>query len=373
MWVEFVHLTNVRSYADVQVDLSPGVTTFIGRNGQGKTNFVEAIGLLSTLGSHRVATDTPIIRQGEQQAVIRARVVDEDRRISIDLALSTQNARKARINQSPVTKVRDILGIIQSVLFAPEDLAIVKGDPGERRRFLDDVLVQIRPAYAGVRADYERVLKQRNALLKSARSVGRSSSQRTATMSTLEVWNEQLIKTGTQMIMERCAALTRLQPLFHHRYAHMADGAETQLTYESSIPAQQESSEHHWREAFRHELEARAADEVDRGLTLIGPQRDDILIQLCGMPAKGYASHGESWSLALALRLACLDVFLNQGRSPVLILDDVFAELDTRRREQLAGFIAAHEQVLITAAVPEDVPASLSGRQLHVADGTVRT
>jgi DNA replication and repair protein RecF len=372
VWVEFVHLTNVRSYADVQVDLTQGVTTFIGRNGQGKTNFVEAIGLLSTLGSHRVATDVPVIRRGEQQAIIRARIVDDDRRVSIDLALSTQSARKARINQSPVTKVRDILGIVQTVLFAPEDLSIVKGDPGERRRFLDDVLVQIRPAYAGVRADYERVLKQRNALLKSARSVGRSSNQRTAMLTTLEVWNEQLVETGTNMIMERCAALTRLQPFFHERYAHLADGAKAQLRYESTIPALQESGESDWRQAFRQELDVRASDEIDRGLTLIGPQRDDISIELSGMPAKGYASHGESWSLALAMRLACLDVFIDQGRSPVLILDDVFAELDTRRRNQLAELIASHEQVLITAAVPEDVPMALSGRQLHVGEGTVR-
>jgi len=371
VWVEFVHLTNVRSYADVQVDLTQGVTTFIGRNGQGKTNFVEAIGLLSTLGSHRVATDTPMIRTGEQQAVIRARIVDGERRVSLDLAISTLNARKARINQSQAAKVRDILGIVQTVLFAPEDLAIIKGDPGERRKFLDDVLVQIRPAYAGVRADYERVLKQRNALLKSARSVGRSSSQRTAMMSTLEVWNEQLIDTGIKMIMERCAALTRLQPFFHRRYAHMADGAESKLTYVSSISAQQASSENDWRAAFTQELLDRTSDEIDRGLTLIGPQRDDVVIELSEMPAKGYASHGESWSLALALRLACLDIFLDQGRSPVLILDDVFAELDTRRREQLAELIAEHEQVLITAAVPEDVPPSLSGRQLHVVDGTV--
>jgi DNA replication and repair protein RecF len=209
--------------------------------------------------------------------------------------------------------------------------------------------------------------------LKSARSVGKSSSQRTAMMSTLEVWNEQLIETGTRMIMERCAALTRLQPFFFSRYAHMADGAEAHLTYESSIPAHQDATELKWRETFEQELIARASDEIDRGLTLIGPQRDDIAIALSGMPAKGYASHGESWSLALALRLACLDVFVDQGRSPVLILDDVFAELDTRRREQLAELIAAHEQVLITAAVPEDVPTSLSGRQLYVVDGTVRS
>lgn len=372
MWVEFVHLTNVRSYADVQVDLVPGTTTFVGRNGQGKTNFVEAIGLLATLGSHRVATDTPIIRRGEQQCVIRARVVDGERRTSIDLALSTQEIRKARINQVPVTKARDILGTVQTVLFAPEDLAIVKGDPGDRRRFLDDVLVQIRPAYAGVRADYERVLKQRNALLKSARSVGKSGPQRVAMMSTLDVWNEQLSETGARMIRERCAALTQLQPHFQNRYAYVADGMHALLTYESSIPAHQDDSEEVWRTAFMEQLEVRSQEEQDRGITLIGPQRDDVRIELSGMPAKGYASHGESWSLALAMRLACLDVFIDQGRSPVLILDDVFAELDIRRRAQLAELIASHEQVLITAAVAEDVPHELIGRQLHVQDGMVR-
>jgi DNA replication and repair protein RecF len=371
VWVESVHLTDVRSYVDAQVDLGPGITTFVGRNGQGKTNIVEAIGFLATLGSHRVASDQPMIRRGARHAVIRARVVDQDRRTSVDLAISHDQPKKARINQSPVTRVRDILGIIHTVLFAPEDLAIVKGDPGDRRTFLDDFLIQYRPAYAGVRADYDRVLKQRNALLKSARQASRSASGREAMLSTLDVWNDQLADIGSQIIYERCLALQRMTPFFMRRYADLADGAEAQLRYVSKISDDVSLDREGWRTAFLTAIAERTKEEIDRGITLVGPQRDDIMIELHDFPAKGYASHGESWSLALALRLACADVFNEHNRSPVLILDDVFAELDSTRRERLAQAIHDHEQVLITAAVLEDVPELLHGDRIRVHNGTL--
>jgi len=371
VWVEHIHLTDVRSYAQAQVDLSPGITTFIGRNGQGKTNVVEALGYLATLSSHRVSSDQPMIRRGAQHALIRARIVDQDRRTTIDLAISQDQPKKARINQSPVPRVRDILGIVHTVLFAPEDLAIVKGDPGDRRTFIDDFLIQYRPAYAGIRADYDRVLKQRNALLKSARSASRSSAGRESVLSTLEVWNEQLADIGSQVIHERCVALQRLSPFFISRYADIADGAEARIRYVSRIHDDVTADRDTWRAAFHAAAADRAAEEIDRGITLIGPQRDDILIELHDFPAKGYASHGESWSLALALRLACADVFNADNRSPVLILDDVFAELDSKRREHLANAIHDHEQVLITAAVLEDVPELLQGDRIAVHNGSL--
>lgn len=370
MWVESVHLTDVRSYVDVQVDLAEGITTFIGRNGRGKTNFVEALGYVSTLRSHRVATSAPLIRSGAHHAVLRARIVDHGHRTDIDVALATDDAKRARINQSPVTRVRDILGILQTVLFAPEDLAIIKGDPGDRRHFVDDVIVQLRPAFAGVKADFDRVLKQRNALLKSARTVKRNGTHATM-MNTLEVWNEQLIDTGAAVIEERCRFLQHLQPFIEARYAHIADGAKARLAYTSAVTDGKPIDREQLHDAFRGALDAKATEELDRGITLIGPHRDDVLIELNDLPAKGYASHGESWSLALALRLASVDLFQEQGRSPVLILDDVFAELDVRRREQLAELVAGHEQVLITAAVEADVPSSLSGARMLVDDGTI--
>ena len=370
MWVEFVHLTDVRSYSDVQVELEPGITTLLGRNGRGKTNFVEALAYCSTLGSHRVSTDAPLIRQGAQHGVIRARVVDGEHRTTIDLALYRDQPKKARINQSAVTRVRDVLGIVQTVIFAPEDLAIVKGDPADRRHFLDDVLIQRRPAYAGMKADYERVLKQRNALLKSART-NRRSSNTSSMMQTLDVWNEQLIDTGTAMIVERCAGIEALQPHLAERYAFLADGARAVMQYDSALIETPTTDREMWRSAFSAHLAQRQQEELDRGITLVGPHRDDIALSVNGLPAKGYASHGESWSLALALRLASVDVFIEQGRSPVLILDDVFAELDTKRRSQLASLIRAHEQVLITAAVEGDVPHELVGNRLMVNEGQI--
>lgn len=370
MWVEFVHLTDVRSYRDLQVELEPGITTLMGRNGRGKTNFVEALAYCSTLGSHRVSSDAPLIRHGAPHGVIRARVVDGEHRTTIDLALYRDQPKKARINQSPVTRVRDVLGIVQTVVFAPEDLAIVKGDPADRRRFLDDVLVQRRPAYAGIKADYERVLKQRNALLKSARA-NRRSSNTSSMMQTLEVWNEQLIETGTAMIIERCVGIEAMQPHLAERYAFLADGADAVMRYESALLDMPTTASEAWRAAFTTKLVDVQDEELDRGITLIGPHRDDIALSVNELPAKGYASHGESWSLALALRLASTDMFIEQGRSPVLILDDVFAELDTKRRTQLASLIRAHEQVLITAAVEEDVPHEITGSRLMVDDGQI--
>ena len=370
MWVEFVHLTDVRSYLDVQVELEPGITTLLGRNGRGKTNFVEALAYCATLGSHRVSTDAPLIRQGAPHGVIRARVVDGEHRTTIDLALYRDQPKKARINQSPVTRVRDVLGVVQIVIFAPEDLAIVKGDPADRRRFLDDVLIQRRPAYAGIKADYERVLKQRNALLKSARANRRSSST-SSMMQTLEVWNEQLIETGTAMIVERCGGIEAMQPHLVERYAFLADGAQAVMQYDSALAETPTTDPDVWQSAFSEHLAQRQPEELDRGITLVGPHRDDIALSVNGLPAKGYASHGESWSLALALQLASADIFIEQGRSPVLILDDVFAELDAKRRSQLASLIRAHEQVLITAAVEEDVPHELVGNRLMVDDGQI--
>ena len=373
MWVQSLSLTDLRSYKQVDCTLQRGVTTFVGRNGQGKTNLVEAIGYLATLGSHRVATDAPLVRTGATQGIIRCEVVNDERVIMIELAINPGAANKARINRSPVPKVRDVLGLLRTVLFAPEDLALVKGDPSERRRFLDDLLVQRTPRLAGTRSDYERTLKQRNALLKSSSIARRSAS--TEMLRTLEVWDEQLAAFGSELVAARISLLDDLINLGREKYTFISGDDETlfgmkyvsALGVDTPLLLDRES----WKLAILDAIRNKRKEELDRGLTLIGPHRDDILLTLGQMPAKGYASHGESWSIALALRLASFDLLRADGVDPVLILDDVFAELDVSRRQRLAEQVSTATQVLITAAVDMDIPESLQGVKFSVDAGTV--
>ena len=373
MWVQSLSLTDLRSYKQVDCTLQRGVTTFVGRNGQGKTNLVEAIGYLATLGSHRVATDAPLVRTGATQGIIRCEVVNDERVIMIELAINPGAANKARINRSPVPKVRDVLGLLRTVLFAPEDLALVKGDPSERRRFIDDLLVQRTPRLAGTRSDYERTLKQRNALLKSSSIARRSAS--TEMLRTLEVWDEQLAAFGSELVAARISLLDDLINLGREKYSFISGDDETlfgmkyvsALGVDTPLLLDRES----WKLAILDAIRNKRKEELDRGLTLIGPHRDDILLTLGQMPAKGYASHGESWSIALALRLASFDLLRADGVDPVLILDDVFAELDVSRRQRLAEQVSTATQVLITAAVDMDIPESLQGVKFSVDAGTV--
>ncbi|AUG78566.1 DNA replication/repair protein RecF [Kitasatospora sp. MMS16-BH015] len=372
MHVAHLSLADFRSYARAEVPLGPGVTAFVGPNGQGKTNLVEAIGYVATLGSHRVANDAPLVRLGAERAVVRTSVVRDARTTLVELEITPGKANRARINRSDNVRPRDVLGLLRTVLFAPEDLALVKGDPGERRRFLDELLVARAPRLAGVRSDYERVLKQRNALLKTAAAARRSGGGRASDLATLEVWDGHLARTGAELTAFRLQLVAALQPLVAAAYAQLAPGAgETLLEYRSSFEGERPAS----REEAEQQLLAALAEvrgqELARGLTLVGPHRDELGLRLGELPAKGYASHGESWSYALALRLASYELLRSDGGEPVLILDDVFAELDARRREQLAELVAPAEQVLVTAAVAEDVPKALSGARYAVAGGEV--
>lgn len=373
MHVAHLSLADFRSYARAEVPLDPGVTAFTGPNGQGKTNLVEAVGYVATLASHRVAGDAPLVRLGAERAVIRASVVRDQRPTLVELELNPGRANRARINRSDNVRPRDVLGLLRTVLFAPEDLALVKGDPGERRRFLDDLLVSRAPRLAGVRTDYERVLKQRNALLKSAAMARRSSGR--VELSTLDVWDDHLARAGAELLACRIDLVTALQPLVRAAYEELAPGGgPTLLEYRSSmgegVPLT--GGREPLYSALLGALGAARKQEIERGVTLVGPHRDELGLRLGELPAKGYASHGESWSYALALRLASYELLRGDGGEPVLILDDVFAELDTRRRERLAELVANGEQVLVTAAVPEDVPAALAGARYSVADGEVR-
>ncbi|MEV8288072.1 MULTISPECIES: DNA replication/repair protein RecF [Streptomyces] len=377
MHVTHLSLADFRSYARIEVPLDPGVTAFVGANGQGKTNLVEAVGYLASLGSHRVSSDTPLVRMGAERAVIRAAVTQGERSQLVELELNPGRANRARINRSSQVRPRDVLGIVRTVLFAPEDLALVKGDPGERRRFLDELITARSPRMAGVRSDYDRVLKQRNTLLKSA-AMARRHGGRGMDLSTLDVWDQHLAQVGAELLMRRLDLIETLQPLTDKAYEQLAPGGgPVALEYRSSSADPEGAGPQAARS--RDELYARLMaalagtrkQEIERGVTLVGPHRDELLLKLGQLPAKGYASHGESWSYALALRLASYELLRAEGNEPVLVLDDVFAELDARRRERLAELVAPGEQVLVTAAVDDDVPDILAGVRFTVADGTV--
>ena len=413
-------LTDFRSYVDVDVPLKSGVTIFSGPNGEGKTNLVEAVGYAATLASHRAAQDAPLIRKGADQAIIRAAISTSANDALVEIELNAGRANRVRLNRTPLTRPRDVLGVLRTVLFAPEDLALVKGDPGDRRRFLDDLLVAMAPRYAAVRADYDRVLKQRTALLKSAGPKGGpkgNRQSREAVTATLDVWDAHLARTGAELLVAREHLVTALRPHVENSYAAVAgDGRggavrggaaiEYRRSFESQPAAgapttgapttgapttgapttggpdadrpdaDRPAATHRDRvraaeQALREALLEVRASELDRGVCLAGPHRDELELSVRDLPARGYASHGESWSMALALRLASFDLLRAGREDPVLILDDVFAELDAGRRDRLATLVAKAEQVLVTAAVPEDIPSLLTGAHFKVSAGAL--
>jgi DNA replication and repair protein RecF len=436
-----VHLTRLaladfRSYAAVDLSLGPGVSTLLGANGQGKTNFVEAAAYVATLGSHRVAGDAPLVRRGAARAILRAAIVSPQGDSLVEIEINPGRANRARLNRVPVPRPRQVLGVLRTVLFAPEDLAVVKNDPEQRRRYLDELLVASAPRYAGVRADYERVVRQRTALLKSARArsgsraltrAGRPRGDRkprddrtaqeesTAQEETggegmglagaLDAWDEHLALKGAELLAGRIDLTAALRPLVAKAYAEVSgEVGEASITYRQSSVGQepggpgdagqepsaaQEPSAGQEPSAspggdpgpradravladgLREALVRARPDELERGVCLVGPHRDELELRIGDLPARGYASHGESWSMALALRLAGYELLRADGDDPVLILDDVFAELDSGRRERLAGLVGGAQQVLVTAAVPADVPAVLAGARFEVAAGVI--
>ncbi|MDS1271478.1 DNA replication/repair protein RecF [Lipingzhangella sp. LS1_29] len=373
MYVSHLQLADFRSYSEAYLELEPGVSTFVGQNGQGKTNLMEAVGYAATLGSHRVSNDAPLVRSGAERAVVRVAVVRGERRVTIELEIVPGRANRARLNRAPATRPREVAGILRTVLFAPEDLALVRGDPTERRRYLDDLLVALTPRMAGVRGDYERILKQRNALLRAA-----AGSVERLDEPSLEIWDAQLAQVGGELLAARLELVGRLRPLVAQSYAGLAAvQADVRLDYRCSA-APDES----WVEAGPHDAHVLAEhlqqalrsvrqQELQRGVTVVGPHRDDLVLYLGDLPARGYASQGESWSYALALRLAAFEALRADGDDPVLLLDDVFAELDADRRSRLARYVRDAEQVLVTAAVPEDVPVELRGTRFEVDQGEV--
>ncbi len=376
MHVSTLALHDFRSYKAMEVALEPGVSVFVGPNGQGKTNLVEAIDYLATLASHRVATDAPLVRAGAAQAVIRAVLVRAGRAATLEVEINPGGSNRARVNRAGLPRPRELLGLLRVVVFAPEDLALVKGDPSERRRFLDTLLSMRAPRLGGVRADYDRVLRQRNSLLKtaaSARRYGGGAGQ----LETLETWDEHLARTGAELMSHRSRLVAELQAHVASAYAQISSGTPVErtvagLSYRPSFQLPDDNLEPgDIAAALLAEVNLRRAEEIARGVTLVGPHRDELELSVGELPARGYASHGESWSFALALRLGAYDLLRASGDDPILILDDVFAELDPDRRHQLANLVQPAEQLLVTAAVADDVPQAVAGARFEVMDGVV--
>jgi len=367
VYVRQLGLRDFRSWAHAELELTPGRTVFVGPNGYGKTNLVEALWYSSTLGSHRVATDAPLIRVGAPRAVVSTIVVNEGRECAVDLEIAAGRANKARLNRSPVRSPREVIGVLRAVLFAPEDLALVRGDPSDRRRYLDDLATVRRPRVAGVRADYEKVLRQRTALLKSA-SGARFRADRSS-LDTLDVWDGHLAAHGAELMAARIELVNELAPEVQKSYQLLAPSSRpAAISYRASVDVEPDGADVEvLRTALLAKMAQRRDAELERGVCLVGPHRDDLELRLGEQPAKGFASHGESWSMALALRLGSYELLRADGSDPVLLLDDVFAELDTARREALAAAAASAEQVLVTAAVLDDIPRDWDAKRVTIA------
>jgi DNA replication and repair protein RecF len=384
MLLRRLELHDVRSYDRAVLELDRGVTVLVGPNAQGKTNLLEAIHRAATGSSHRTTGDQPLVRAGTEGGIVRLVLeTDAGRRRTVELELGTGGSGSATSSRRTRTKVdgqdvrraADAIGVLRVVLFAPEDVAIVRGDPGERRRFLDDLLGQRRPAFAAARSEYDRVLKQRNNLLKQVRTL--DASGRRAAAPTIEVWTEQLIQHATAVLAARLAGVHALAGPVDRFYRELADRPEpVRLTYRSSAgpdvtgdPSAGIPDREPIEAGLRQALVEVADDERHRGVTLVGPHRDDLQLDIGALPARSHSSHGEAWSLALACKLSTYEVLAEVGDRPVVLLDDVFAELDHTRRDRLAEACGRWDQVLVTAAVEEDVPLAGDRVDVRIDDG----
>ncbi len=359
MRVKKLALTNFRSYKSLELDLAPGPTTFIGNNGSGKTNIAESLIYLAYLSSHRVSQNLPLLYLGTDQAIIRAEIERDDRTLQVDLEINASKANRARLNQNPTKSQREILGALQVIYFSPEDLDLVRGEPTHRRDFLDKLLIMRAPRLAGVISDYDRVVKQRNTLLKTR-----------APENTLTPWTGQLINLGAQLSAERIALVEELSPYVTANYANLNEVKSASISYKSATDGLTTNTNENIQTLTARQIEL-ARQETERGASLIGPHRDDLHLQLGDFPAKGYASHGESWSMAISLRIGSFNLLKSEGAEPILILDDIFAELDSARRAQLISVTKLAEQTIITAAVESDLPAELLSSKYYVSPGVV--
>ena len=359
MFVSYLSLLDFRSYKNLELELNRGPHIFLGDNGEGKTNIAEALMFLALLSSHRVSTTAPLIRLGAEKAYLRAKIEDENQTSTIELEINNGRANRAKLNHNPVRSQREVAGIVKAICFSPEDLDLVRGDPQERRQFLDHLIVQHSPRMSAVIADFERALKQRNSLLKARAPQG-----------SLEPWDEHLANFGSQVLAARIAMVESLLPLFASSYKTISQKKSATIAYKTSLEGASTNIENN-QKLIANKIKEVHHQERERGVTLVGPHRDDLLLNLGEQPVKGYASHGESWSVALSLRLASYERLLTQGAKPILILDDVFSELDEERRIRLTEVASSAEQTIITVAVANDLPPELQGSRYRVAAGKV--
>jgi DNA replication and repair protein RecF len=360
MKLNHISLTNFRSYTNLELKIDGGTHIFIGENGEGKTNIIEAIMYLALLSSHRISSDAPLIKLGSEQAFIRAKISDQTRDTWVELEINNGRANRAKLNQNPVRSQRAIQGLVKAICFSPEDLDLVRGDPSERRKFLDQLLTQRSPRIAGVISDYEKALKQRNTLLKSQ-----------APEASLHPWNEHLANFGGEVIAARVRLIEDLSPQVAEAYKNISTKKAPKLGYKSTLDNPSVDKDEN-KLSLLAKISERISQERERGISLVGPHRDDVLLNLGDHPVKGFASHGESWSIALSLKLASYQLLKSDGDNPILILDDVFSELDQSRRDRIAKLTSSSEQTFITVAVENDLPDEIAGRRYLVANGEVR-
>jgi DNA replication and repair protein RecF len=329
-------LTDFRNYLSAELELAPGLTAVIGANGEGKTNLLEAVGYLATLSSFRGAPGEALVRAGAEQAIVRAEIDEAGRRSLLEAELRAVGRDRVLVNRQPLRRARDLLGTVRVTVFSPDDLALVKGGPAERRRLLDDTLVACAPRHDATRADLDRILRQRTTLLKQAS--GRLTPDVEAT---LDVWDAKLAEVGEVLGAARAKLVERLEPVVAKAYDDVAStAAQVTLTYDAP-----------WRaEGLAAALAAARADDLRRAVTTVGPHRDELALSINGMPARTHASQGEQRSLALALRLGTHSVVTDTtGAAPILLLDDVFSELDPDRSAALVLHLPPGQALLTTA------------------------
>jgi len=375
LWLRSLQLTGYRNYEQLSAEFPAGPVLIIGENGEGKTNLVEAIGYVSTLESHRVAGYQSLIHKNQSSSQLSAKVSHQGRDLMVGVELNKDSPNRFFLNGSQRKKTSEILGLIRTVTFAPEDLDLIRRDPSDRRAFMDSSLVQLKPRLAGVKSDYDRVLKQRNALLKSARSV------KNPDLGTLDIWDDQLVALGTELTIERLSLVAQLEPLIKDFYAKLsASKEEVRLRLVSAVGADEgenfadiEPDAKAYANDFYQRLETLRDRELERGITLAGPHRDELVIEKAGLLAKSHASQGEAWSLALGLKLALGSVSRKNSDlgDPILLLDDVFAVLDKGRRQRLLEFVTDYEQVFITAADQAMAPQLDWAAELSVSKGVI--
>jgi DNA replication and repair protein RecF len=357
-------LKNFRSHQELEASFGRGVSVILAGNGKGKTNLVEAVGYLATLSSPRTAWNRVLVRSGADSATIRARVARQSRAAVVGIEIYPGRASKARLGEAKV-KPTAILGVVRAVMFTPEDLSMVRGQPLSRRQYLDDVMIQMRPSMAADLVAYEKIIQQRTALLKRLRT-GEDNQ------TSLEVWDDQVAEVGGRIIAGRLAIVEQVNQLVAETYAALAQGTPTKLTYQTSVEIGNGTEPEEIEEALCQAMRSNREEEIARGMSLYGPHREDLELSIADLPAKGYASHGEAWSLALALKIGAFYLLKEVCQDdPILILDDVFAELDEHRRQALARVVSGTEQVLVTGAVEHDIPSELAGKRYAMKDGKI--